>query len=143
MVASRQTIQTPVWRRPENMRPSIVYRTGNRGPTSTGPHLDVKREDGQRFNPGDLDAYVRVKDPEHGEITLSELQSRIPGVGDNFDQHVARGSHGIDFPTANGSEIVLTGGARRVGSTPTRHGDLVTIETPDGTRYTFLHGTAA
>ena len=138
-----EQVDTPIWRQPQNMNPRVVYRTAGEGNTSTGPHLDVKREDGSRFEPSDLDAYVRVRDPEYGEITLSELQRRIPGVGDNFDEHVARGSHGIDFPTATGSEIVLTGGARRVGSIDTEHGDLVTIETPDGTRYTFLHGKAA
>jgi len=37
------------WVSPTALNPKVAYITGNIGPTSTGPHLDVKREDGGRF----------------------------------------------------------------------------------------------
>jgi len=128
---------------PLDLNRRLVYRTGNIGPTSTGEHLDVKQVGGGRFEPSDLDQYVRIQDPEYGEITLSELGRRLPGRGDNFDQHVARGSHGIDFPTASGTQVYLTNGAKEISNTPTEHGNYLVFETPSGKRYSFLHGKAA
>ena len=85
---------------PMTMRPSMaVYVTGNIGPTSTGPHLDVKQVGGGRFEETALDNYVEVEDPEFGRISLGELRERTGGIGDSFDQHLARGSHGIDYGT--------------------------------------------
>ena len=128
---------------PLDLNRRLVYRTGNIGPTSTGEHLDVKQVGGGRFEPSDLDQYVRIQDPEYGDITLSELGRRLPGRGDNFDQHVARGSHGIDFPTASGTQVYLTNGAKEISNTPTEHGNYLVFETPSGKRYSFLHGKAA
>ncbi len=113
-----------------------VYTTGNIGPTSTGPHLDVKKVGGGRFLPSDLDKYVIVDDPELGSVPLGQ----IPVTGD-FDSHTARGSHGIDYGTHSGTKIRLRGGAVLVGSRPSIHGDVVTIALPNGEQYTFLHGT--
>ena len=47
-----------------------VYTPGNIGPTSTGPHLDVKRSDRGEFNPNALDNFVEVEDPELGRVLL-------------------------------------------------------------------------
>ena len=113
-----------------------MYTTGNIGPTSTGPHLDVKKVGGGRFLPTDLDKYVIVDDPELGSVPLGQ----IPVTGD-FDSHTARGSHGIDYGTHSGTKIRLRGGATLVGSRPSVHGDVVTIALPNGEQYTFLHGT--
>lgn len=128
------------WSNPALLNPRIAYITGNIGPTSTGPHLDVKRVDGQRFAENALDRHVEVDDPQLGRVPLSRLRKAFPGSGDNFDQHVARGSHGIDYPAAEGSKVYLRGGARVVASQPTQHGDKLTIELPNGQQYTFLHG---
>jgi hypothetical protein len=128
---------------PLDLNRRLVYRTGNIGPTSTGEHLDVKQVGGGRFEPSDLDQYVRIQDPEYGDITLSELGRRLPGRGDNFDQHVARNSHGIDFPTASGTQVYLTNGAKKISNTPTEHGNYLVFEIPSGERYSFLHGEAA
>ena len=126
---------------PMTMRPSMaVYVTGNIGPTSTGPHLDVKQVGGGRFEETALDNYVEVEDPEFGRISLGELRERTGGIGDSFDQHLARGSHGIDYGTHSGTEIFLKNGAKVVGSRPSEHGDVLTIELPNGQQYTFLHG---
>lgn len=124
------------------VRPSMVraYTSGNIGPTSTGPHLDVKRVDGGRFEPNALDDYVVVKDPEFGQVSLGQIRELTNNVGDNFDEHVARGSHGIDYGLESGTEIFLKNGASVVSSEPTEHGDYVVIELPNGDRYSFLHG---
>ena len=129
---------------PQVMRPSspvAVYITGNIGPTSTGPHLDVKQVGGGRFEENALDDYVEVEDPEFGRISLGELRQRTGGVGDNWQEHANRGSHGIDYGTYSGTPVYLKNGAKKVGSRPSPHGDVVTIELPTGQQYTFLHGT--
>jgi hypothetical protein len=124
------------------VRPSMIraYTSGNIGPTSTGPHLDVKRVDGGRFEPNALDEYVVVNDPEFGQVSLGQIRELTNNVGDNFDEHVARGSHGIDYGLESGTEIFLKNGASVVSSEPTEHGDYVVIELPNGDRYSFLHG---
>jgi len=126
------------WVSPTALNPRVAYITGNIGPTSTGAHLDVKREDGGNFSTNALDRYVEVDDKELGRVPLS----RVP-VTNTFDQHVARGSHGIDYGTYSGSKVYLRGGARVVGSKRTEHGDKLTIQLPNGQRYTFLHGKKA
>ena len=129
---------------PQVMRsssPVAVYITGNIGPTSTGPHLDVKQVGGGRFEENALDDYVEVEDPEYGRISLGELRQRTGGVGDNWQEHANRGSHGIDYGTHSGTPVYLKNGAKKVGSRPSPHGDVVTIELPTGEQYTFLHGT--
>ena len=127
---------------PTNVRGSMqhVYTVGNIGPTSTGPHLDVKRVDGGRFEPTALDQYVVVNDPEFGAVSLGEIRERTGGIGDNWDQHVARGSHGIDYGIHEGTEISITNGAKVISNSPTEHGDYLIIELPNGDRYSFLHG---
>ena len=122
------------------MRPTLAYITGDIGPTSTGEHLDVKQENRQRFAENALDNFVEVQDPEFGRISLGALKQRLPGRGDSFDEHVARGSHGIDYPTAKGSKLFIKNGARVISKTPTAHGHKVVIQLPDGRRFSFLHG---
>jgi hypothetical protein len=122
------------------MRPTLAYITGDIGPTSTGEHLDVKQENRQRFAENALDNFVEVQDPEFGRISLGALKKRLPGRGDSFDEHVARGSHGIDYPTAKGSKLFIKNGARVISKTPTAHGHKVVIQLPDGRRFSFLHG---
>lgn len=128
-----------------NMTPGVakaVYTTGNIGPTSTGPHLDVKQVGGGRFGENALDNYVEVDDPEYGRIGLGELRQRTGGIGDSFDEHVARGSHGIDYGTHSGTQVYLKNGAKVVSTQPSAHGDILTIQLPNGQQYTFLHGTS-
>lgn len=122
------------------MRPTLAYITSDIGPTSTGEHLDVKQENRQRFAENALDNFVEVQDPEFGRISLGALKQKLPGRGDSFDEHVARGSHGIDYPTAKGSKLFLKNGARIISKTSTVHGDKLVIQLPDGRRFSFLHG---
>lgn len=126
------------------MRPTLAYITDNIGPTSTGPHLDVKQQDNpntpqnefaREFSAKALDNFVLVEDPQFGRVPLS----RIP-VTDTFAGHVARGSHGIDYGTAKGSKVFLQNGARIVSKSRTQHGDKLVIQLPDGRRFSFLHG---
>ena len=119
------------------MRPSLAYISGNIGPTSTGPHLDVKQSDRGEFSPTALDNFVEVEDPEYGRVPLSRV-----GVTGDFASHTRRGSHGIDYGTYSGTKVFVKNGAKVVGTRPSEHGDVVTIELPNGKRYTFLHGTA-
>ena len=131
---------TEVYKAPTHMRagsPMLIYTSGNIGPTSTGPHLDVKRVDGQEFPVNALDTFIEVEDPELGRVPLS----RVPITGD-FAEHKARGSHGIDYGLYSGTAIYAKNGAKVVNTQPSEHGDVVTIELPNGLRYTFLHGTA-
>ncbi len=131
---------TEVYRAPTHMRagsPMLIYTSGNIGPTSTGPHLDVKRVDGQEFAPNALDTFIEVEDPELGRVPLS----KVPITGD-FAEHKARGSHGIDYGLYSGTQVFAKNGAKVVNTQPSEHGDVVTIELPNGLRYTFLHGTA-
>ena len=125
----------------QSMRPGspfLVYTAGNIGPTSTGPHLDVKQVGGAQFAPNALDNYIEVDDPELGVVPLS----RVPITGD-FASHTRRGSHGIDYGLYSGTKIYAKNGARVISNTPTEHGDKLLIQLPDGKQYTFLHGTAA
>jgi hypothetical protein len=133
------------------MRPTLAYYTGDLGSPGQS-HLDVKQwdnpntpanEDRSRFGPNDLDNYVTVQDPEFGNIPIGALRQKLPGRGDNYDQHVARGSHGIDYPTAMGSQIFIRNGARIISRARTQWGDKLVIQLPDGRRFSFLHGTAA
>ena len=118
-----------------------AYTTGNIGPTSTGQHLDVKASNGMYFNLDELDNFVEVDDRDHGTVTLAQLRQLTNNVGDSWDQHAARGSHGWDVGTWSGTKVYLKNGARVVGSVPTEHGNLTTIRTPNGREYTFLHGS--
>jgi hypothetical protein len=129
-------------RNPGHMTPTLAYITSDIGPTSTGEHLDVKDVTGARFQENALDNFVEVADPEFGRISLGSLKQKLPGRGDSFDQHLARGSHGIDYPTAKGSKLFIKNGARVVSKTSTVHGDKVVIQLPDGRRFSFLHGKA-
>ena len=81
------------------------------------------------------------KMPKIGEsITEGTIINWLVNVGDSFDEHVARGSHGIDVGTYEGTEVYLKNGARHVSNYETEHGTLTTIELPDGRQFTFLHG---
>ena len=120
----------------------LAYVTGNIGPTSTGEHLDVKDSSGQRFHYTALDKYVEIDDPQYGTISLGDLREKTGFVGDSWDEHKARNSHGIDYGSASGSKVYVKNGATVVGSVPTEHGDRVTIGLPTGKQYTFLHGRA-
>jgi hypothetical protein len=126
------------WANPALLNPRVAYVTGNIGPTSTGPHLDVKQVGGGNFSPNALDRYVEVDDPQLGRVALS----KVP-VTNTQAQHRARGSHGIDYGTVSGSKVYLKNGARVVGSVKTEHGDKVTVKLPNGQQYTFLHGRRA
>lgn len=129
---------TEALRSPGTIRNSmlrLVYKSGNIGPTSTGAHLDVKQVGGGRFNPKDLDNYVVVQDPELGEVPLGSVP-----ITNTYDQHVARGSHGIDYGLYANTKVFLKNGAQVVSSTPTEHGDKLIIKLPDGRQFSFLHG---
>lgn len=132
-----EVLQEPL-RDPNNMRRTFAYVSGNIGPTSTGAHLDVKKVGGGEFSPDALDNYVEVDDPEFGTVPLS----KVPITGD-FASHTVRGSHGIDYGLYANTKVFLKNGARIVGTRPSVHGDVLTIELPNGEQYTFLHGTTA
>jgi len=119
---------------------SRVYTTGNVGPTSTGQHLDIKQVGGGRFELSELENFIEVDDKDHGTVSLAKLRQLTNNVGDSFQEHVNRGSHGIDVGTYSGTDVFLKNGAKRVSSVPTEHGDLTTIRLPDGRQFTFLHG---
>jgi hypothetical protein len=126
------------WSNPALLNPRVAYVTGNIGPTSTGPHLDVKQVGGGNFAANALDRYVEVEDPKLGRVALS----KVPVTADQAN-HRRRGSHGIDYGTYSGSRVYLKNGAKVTGSVKTEHGDKVTIKLPNGQQYTFLHGRSA
>lgn len=122
---------------------SLAYRTGNEGPTSTGQHLDVKMVGGGRFDLSELEQFVEVDDKDHGTVSLAALRGLTNNVGDNFDQHRARGSHGWDVGTYTGTQVYLKNGARVVSSVPSEHGEYTVIQLPNGKQFSFLHGFKA
>lgn len=126
---------TPATNDRNYMSPTLAYITDNIGPTSSGPHLDVKRTDGSYFNYNDLDGYVFVDDPELGRVPLGQL----PETGD-FESHTRRGSHGRDYGTYKGTRVYVANGAKVVSNRASIHGDVTTIKLPDGRMFTFLHG---
>ena len=111
-----------------------IYRQGSIGPTSTGPHFDVKRADGGFFTRGALDQFVQVNGrPLSSGVTVpgGEFNARRPG----------RARHGgYDYAFAPGAGLSLTGGAEFVSSRKTAHGDETAFRTPDGSVYKLLHG---
>ena len=64
-------------------------------------------------------------------VGLGELRQLTGGIGDNFDEHVAR-EHGIDYGT---HVRRLQNGAR--GKYKPQNGDILTIQIPDGRQFTF------
>jgi lambda family phage tail tape measure protein len=111
-----------------------IYRQGSIGPTSTGPHFDIKRVDGTFFNRAALDAYVRVNG--------KPLSSGVTVPGGRFGAPRAYGSHaGWDYAFPRGAALSLTGGARFTSTrSNTAHGDETAFVTPDGKVYKILHG---
>ncbi len=124
-------------------KPILAYISGNIGPTSTGPHLDVKEVGGGNFSEDALDEFVEVDDPEFGRVSLGEIRKLTNGLGDNQDEHRARGSHGVDYGLHSGTKVFVKNGAKIIGTTPSEHGDVTTIELPNGKQYTFIHGKSA
>ena len=118
----------------------LVYKTGNIGPTSTGDHLDVKKVGRGAFELSELTPYLSVDDPQYGRSSLADIRIKTGGIGDSQDEHIARGSHGWDVGLYKDTPVYLTGGAKYVSKTPSEHGDVVTIELPNGDQYTLLHG---
>lgn len=122
-----------VWRNSATMRPKLVYRIDSIGPTSTGPHLDVKDTQGAMFGRYDLDRYIEV-DVNGSRKPISTV------ITDDQAAHRRRGSHGIDFAYPKGTPVFLKNGAQIVSNTPTEHGDKLIIQIPDGRTFSFLHG---
>ena len=110
-----------------------TYVQGNVGPTSTGPHFDIKRLDGQYFDRAALDKYVSVNG---GALSAG---TTVPGG--QFGASRSYGEHrGWDYAFGDGAKLNLKGGAEFVSSRSTQHGDATIFMTPDGTKYQILHG---
>ena len=124
---------------------TIFYRGGNIGPTSTGMHTDIKTLDGSRFDLNELDQYVYVEDRDHGRVSLTALRRLTNNAGDSWDEHAARGSHGIDVGTHTGDGLYLMNGARFLEneSYDSEHGYVAVIQLPSGKKFAFRHGTKA
>ena len=121
----------------ERMRPEIVYRVGNIGPTSTGSHLDVKDVKGTFFGRKSLDEYIGFQTAEG----ITPLSAGVTVSGGEFGASRSYGQHlGWDYAMPAGTPVVLRNGARRISSVRTEHGEKLTIGLPDGRRFTFLHG---
>jgi len=123
----------------------IFYRGGNIGPTSTGMHTDIKTLDGSRFDLNELDEFVYVEDRDHGRVSLTALRRLTNNAGDSWDEHAARGSHGIDVGTHTGDGLYLMNGARFLEneSYDSEHGYVAVIQLPNGKKFAFRHGTKA
>jgi hypothetical protein len=124
------------WRTEATMRPKLVYRIDGIGPTSTGPHLDVKDTGGRNFGRYDLDKYIEVE-------VKGRRQPLSTVMTDDQAAHRRRGSHGIDFAYPAGTPVFLKNGARVVSNNPTEHGDKLVIQLPNGQTFSFLHGRKA
>jgi hypothetical protein len=124
---------------------TIFYRGGNIGPTSTGMHTDIKTLDGSRFDLNELDQFIYVEDRDHGRVSLTALRRLTNNAGDSWDEHAARGSHGIDVGTHTGDGLYLMNGARFLEneSFDSEHGYVAVIQLPSGKKFAFRHGTKA
>lgn len=121
------------------LKPQVAYRVSGIGPTSTGPHLDVKDVTGAYFGRNALDKYISFKLPQG----LVPLSSGVTVAGGRFGAPRSYGSHnGWDYAVPDGTPVVLKNGARVISKRPSEHGDVLTIALPDGRRFTFLHGKA-
>jgi tape measure domain-containing protein len=110
-----------------------AYLQGNIGPTSTGPHFDVKKMGGGYFPREYLDQYVQVNG--------KPLSSGTTVPGGTFAAHQNRGSHGWDYAFGGGRHAAtLTGGAEWMGGSPTQHGEARRFRIPTGEEFQFLHG---
>ena len=109
------------------------YLQGNIGPTSTGPHFDVKRVGGGFFTRNYLDQFV--------EVNGRPLSSGTTVSGGTFAGHQARGSHGWDYAFGDGRfAATLKGGAEWMDGIPTAHGERRRFRLPTGEVFQFLHG---
>ena len=113
--------------------PGGAYLQGNIGPTSTGPHFDVKKQGGGFFPRNYLDPYVAVNG--------APLSTGTTVPGGTFAAHQARGSHGWDYAFGAGRHAAtLKGGAEWMGGVPTAHGEKREFKIPTGEIFSFLHG---
>ena len=110
-----------------------AYLQGDIGPTSTGPHFDVKKMGGGYFPRNYLDQYVQVNG--------KPLSSGTTVPGGTFAAHQRRNSHGWDYAFGEGRQAAtLTGGAEWMGGAPTAHGEARKFKLPTGEEFQFLHG---
>jgi tape measure domain-containing protein len=109
------------------------YLQGDIGPTSTGPHFDVKKVGGGYFPRNYLDQFVQVNG--------RPLSTGTTVPGGTFAAHQKRGSHGWDYAFGEGRHAAtLTGGAKWMEGTPTQHGERRRFQLPSGEMFQFLHG---
>ena len=110
------------------------YTQGNIGPTSTGPHFDIKRTDGKFFERDALDKYV--------DVNGGALSAGTTVPGGRFGAARSYGQHrGWDYAFGDGAKLSLKGGAQFVSNTTGgANGDATIFMTPDGTKYQILHG---
>ena len=110
-----------------------AYLQGDIGPTSTGPHFDVKKVGGGYFPRNYLDQFVQVNG--------RPLSSGTTVPGGTFAGHQRRGSHGWDYAFGEGRHAAtLTGGAKWMEGVPTEHGERRRFQLPSGEAFQFLHG---
>jgi hypothetical protein len=110
-----------------------AYLQGNIGPTSTGPHFDVKRVGGGYFPREYLDQFVAVNG--------KPLSSGTTVPGGTFAGHQRRNSHGWDYAFGDGRHAAtLKGGAQWMDGAPTEHGERRRFRLPTGEVFQFLHG---
>ena len=143
----------PPARNPNYMSKTLAYITDGIMPGGKySEHLDIKQQDNPNtatnerlayFKDNALDSFVEFKDPEFGQITLSELRKRIPIPGGDFTSMRDNGTRqhaGYDYGTKAGTKLYLKNGARVVSKSQTPWGSMVIIQLPDGRRFSFLHG---
>jgi tape measure domain-containing protein len=110
-----------------------AYLQGDIGPTSTGPHFDVKKVGGGYFDRKLLDKYVQVNG--------KPLSSGTTVGGGTFAAHQDRGSSGWDYAFGAGRQAAtLMGGAQWLEGKPTAHGEQRRFQIPTGEQFQFLHG---
>jgi len=110
-----------------------AYLQGDIGPTSTGPHFDVKKVGGGYFDRKFLDQYVQVNG--------KPLSSGTTVGGGTFAAHQGRDSSGWDYAFGGGRHAAtLMGGAQWLEGKPTAHGEQRRFQIPTGEQFQFLHG---
>ena len=109
------------------------YIEGSIGPTSTGPHFDIKRLDGAFFARNFLDQFVRVNG---GPLSAGRtVQGGEFGASRSYGEH-----RGWDYAFGGGAALELMNGAMFQSNRSTIHGDATVFTTPDGSQFQILHG---
>lgn len=138
---------TSPYRSPDFMSARLVYHIGNKGYGSNGAHKHVGSVDGSYFSRNELDKYIEIE-MKGKRVSLSQAMTAAGGEFGASRDNGKRKHTGWDYAAPDGTPVFLKGGAKvvsnSVDNSPQGGGSSnMIIQTPDGRKFIFHHGTAA